>query len=71
MSDGIERYLIDLKHRHTNHDTYWAIPLSTAYTTAFDNFKETLATQRSRDEARAKLVSDLICWASACRLAGS
>lgn len=60
MSDGIERYLIDLKHRHTNHDTYWAIPLSTAYTTAFDNFKETLATQRSRDEARAKLVSDLI-----------
>lgn len=60
MSDGIDTYLTDLKHRHTNHDTYWAIPLSTAYTTAFDNFKDTLATQRARDEARAKLVSDLL-----------
>ncbi|AUH34920.1 hypothetical protein [Paracoccus tegillarcae] len=60
MSDAIDEYLDDLKHRHTNHDTYWALPLSTAYTTAYDNVSATLDADSKRRQAEAELIADLI-----------
>lgn len=60
MSSKIETYLGDLQRRKENHKNYWVIPLSTAYTTAFNKFKATLEADNKKREAQAKLIADLI-----------